>query len=214
MRVSTPETCTAVYTYVINWIQSHLVGQLFNLIHDARTHEYKIIEEGAAIYSTSAWNHATPFSTAKNVSINKQLVCFQSASAFCLGLGRKRAKRHFFISNVSAGNILAVRCRWSGCYWTKQSDCSLVILRPITMCVLNWAECGSGRGLLSSYALGNQGHNVKSLGRICVRAEPWARKVANTMQCAKQQTATRGVSWNQDKNGAWAQFHNLQVRLL
>jgi len=122
MRVSTPETCTAVYTYVINWIQSHLVGQLFNLIHDARTHEYKIIEEGAAIYSTSAWNHATPFSTAKNVSINKQLVCFQSASAFCLGLGRKRAKRHFFISNVSAGNILAVRCRWSGCYWTKQSS--------------------------------------------------------------------------------------------
>ena len=29
--VSTPETCRAVYRYVINWIQSHLVGQLFNL---------------------------------------------------------------------------------------------------------------------------------------------------------------------------------------
>jgi len=39
--VSTPETCRTVYRYVINWIRSHLVGQLFNLIHDARTHEYK-----------------------------------------------------------------------------------------------------------------------------------------------------------------------------
>jgi len=41
--VSTPETCRTVYRNVINWIQSHLVGQFFNLIHDARTHEYKII---------------------------------------------------------------------------------------------------------------------------------------------------------------------------
>jgi len=41
--VSTPETCRAVYVYVITWIHSHLVGQLFNLIHDAWTHDYKII---------------------------------------------------------------------------------------------------------------------------------------------------------------------------
>ena len=39
--VSTPETCRAVYRYLINWIQSHLVGQIFDLIHNARTHEYK-----------------------------------------------------------------------------------------------------------------------------------------------------------------------------
>ena len=41
--VSTPKTCRAVYRYVINWIQSHLVGQLFNLIHDAKTHEYSLL---------------------------------------------------------------------------------------------------------------------------------------------------------------------------
>ena len=40
--VSAAETCRAIYRSIINWIQSHLVGQLFNLIHDARTHEYKI----------------------------------------------------------------------------------------------------------------------------------------------------------------------------
>ena len=43
--VSTPETCRAAYRNVINWIQSHLVGQLLNLIHDARTHEYKSDKE-------------------------------------------------------------------------------------------------------------------------------------------------------------------------
>jgi len=31
----------AAYRNSINWIQSHLVGQLLKLIHDARTHEYK-----------------------------------------------------------------------------------------------------------------------------------------------------------------------------
>jgi len=31
--VSTPETCRAVYRCVINWMQSHLVGKSFNLIH-------------------------------------------------------------------------------------------------------------------------------------------------------------------------------------
>jgi len=30
--MSTAETCRAVYRHVINWIQSHLVGQLFNFI--------------------------------------------------------------------------------------------------------------------------------------------------------------------------------------
>ena len=30
------------YRNIINWIQWHLVGQLWNLIHDARTHECKI----------------------------------------------------------------------------------------------------------------------------------------------------------------------------
>jgi len=30
-RVLTPETCTAAYRNVINWIQSHFVGQLLNL---------------------------------------------------------------------------------------------------------------------------------------------------------------------------------------
>jgi len=29
--VSTPETCRAVYRNIINWIQSHLFGQLLNL---------------------------------------------------------------------------------------------------------------------------------------------------------------------------------------
>ena len=37
--VSTPETCRADYRSIINCIQSHLVGQLLNLIHDAGTHE-------------------------------------------------------------------------------------------------------------------------------------------------------------------------------
>jgi len=41
-QMSTPETCRAAYRNVINWIQSHLVGRLLNLIRDARTHEYKI----------------------------------------------------------------------------------------------------------------------------------------------------------------------------
>ena len=41
--VSTLETCRAVYRNTINWIQSHIVGQLLNFIHDARTHEYKKI---------------------------------------------------------------------------------------------------------------------------------------------------------------------------
>jgi len=40
--VSTPETCRAAYRNVINWIQSYLVGQLLNSIHDARTHVHKI----------------------------------------------------------------------------------------------------------------------------------------------------------------------------
>jgi hypothetical protein len=35
-------TCRAVYRNIINCIQSHLVGQLLTLIHDARTHEHKI----------------------------------------------------------------------------------------------------------------------------------------------------------------------------
>ena len=39
--LSTPETCRAAYRNVINWIQSHLVGQLLHSIHDARTHVYK-----------------------------------------------------------------------------------------------------------------------------------------------------------------------------
>jgi len=34
-------TCRAAYRNIINWIQSHLVGQLLNLIHDSRTYEYK-----------------------------------------------------------------------------------------------------------------------------------------------------------------------------
>jgi len=37
--VSTHETCRAVYRYVMNWIQLYLLGYLFNLIHNARTHE-------------------------------------------------------------------------------------------------------------------------------------------------------------------------------
>jgi len=32
--VSSPETCRAAYRNIINWIQSHLFGQLLNLIHD------------------------------------------------------------------------------------------------------------------------------------------------------------------------------------
>ena len=39
--MSTPETCRAAYRNVINWIQSHLVGQLLNSIHDAQTQVYK-----------------------------------------------------------------------------------------------------------------------------------------------------------------------------
>ena len=39
--VSTAETCRAAYRNVINWIQSHLVGQLLNSIHDEWTHVYK-----------------------------------------------------------------------------------------------------------------------------------------------------------------------------
>ena len=39
--VSTPETCRAAYRNVINWIQSHLFGQLLNSIHNARTRVYK-----------------------------------------------------------------------------------------------------------------------------------------------------------------------------
>ena len=42
--VLTLETCRADYRSIINWIQLHLVGQLFSLIHDARTHEYKILK--------------------------------------------------------------------------------------------------------------------------------------------------------------------------
>jgi len=38
--LSTAETCRAAYKNVMNWIQSHLVGQLLNDIHDARTHAY------------------------------------------------------------------------------------------------------------------------------------------------------------------------------
>jgi len=37
-----PETCSAVYSNIINCIQSHLVGQLLTLTHDARTHKHKI----------------------------------------------------------------------------------------------------------------------------------------------------------------------------
>jgi len=37
---STPETCSAANRNIIT--RSHLVGQLSTLIHDARTHEYKI----------------------------------------------------------------------------------------------------------------------------------------------------------------------------
>jgi hypothetical protein len=36
-----PKTRRAVNRNVINCIQSHLVGQLLTLIHDARTHEHK-----------------------------------------------------------------------------------------------------------------------------------------------------------------------------
>ena len=32
--VSTPKICRDVYRYVINWIQPHLVGQLFNLVYN------------------------------------------------------------------------------------------------------------------------------------------------------------------------------------
>ena len=41
-QVLTPETCRAAYRNITKWIQTHLVGQLLNLIHDAQTHEYKI----------------------------------------------------------------------------------------------------------------------------------------------------------------------------
>jgi hypothetical protein len=37
-----PETCRAVYKNILNCIQSHLVGQLLTLIHDARAHEHTI----------------------------------------------------------------------------------------------------------------------------------------------------------------------------
>lgn len=39
------------------------------------------------------------------VSINKQLIIFEIASIFSLGLSRERVKRRFLIPNVSAGNI-------------------------------------------------------------------------------------------------------------
>jgi hypothetical protein len=42
--VSTPETCSAVCRNIINWTESRLVGRLLNLIHDARTHEYKMLQ--------------------------------------------------------------------------------------------------------------------------------------------------------------------------
>ena len=40
--MSTHETCRAASRNAINWIQSHLVGQSLNSIHDARTHVYKM----------------------------------------------------------------------------------------------------------------------------------------------------------------------------
>jgi len=42
--VSTPETCSAAYRNVINWMQSHLFWQLLHFIHDARINEYKRIK--------------------------------------------------------------------------------------------------------------------------------------------------------------------------
>jgi len=52
--VSTPETCRAVYRYVINWIQSHLVGQLFNLkvILSYSDHRYVLATHAL---STTVW---------------------------------------------------------------------------------------------------------------------------------------------------------------
>jgi hypothetical protein len=38
-----PKTCRAVYRNIINCILSHTVRQLLTLIHDARTHEHKIL---------------------------------------------------------------------------------------------------------------------------------------------------------------------------
>ena len=38
--VSTPESCRGDYRYILIGIQSHHVGQLLDLIQDARTHEY------------------------------------------------------------------------------------------------------------------------------------------------------------------------------
>jgi hypothetical protein len=53
--VSTPETCRADYRSLINWKQSHLVGQLFNLIHYAQTHEYKILK---TLSGPCVWFHS------------------------------------------------------------------------------------------------------------------------------------------------------------
>ena len=36
-----PKTCRAVYSNIINYIKSHLVGKLLTLIHDARSHGHK-----------------------------------------------------------------------------------------------------------------------------------------------------------------------------
>jgi len=36
-----PKTCRTVYRSIINCIQSHLVGHLWKLIHDAQNHEHK-----------------------------------------------------------------------------------------------------------------------------------------------------------------------------
>ena len=42
--VSTPKTCRAVYRNIINWIQTHLVGQLFNMIYYFIPSEITIIK--------------------------------------------------------------------------------------------------------------------------------------------------------------------------
>jgi hypothetical protein len=44
-RVLTPIIRRELPTEIINCIQSHIAGQLLNLIHDARTHEYKNLPE-------------------------------------------------------------------------------------------------------------------------------------------------------------------------
>ena len=142
--MSTPETCRATYRNVINWIQSHLVWQLLNLIHDAWTHVYKKLLLHINVNTSGCqWCFLVYHNSAKCNMFLGSLVrtsnssCMPGVSCFLCGRESRGTRWH-----TPGSSLSSTLCDWSKCFhWT------------VCMINLTWPLNGQARLILDAELL-------------------------------------------------------------